>query len=1007
MAAVRCASLAERDGPVIAVVRLEASAELLTFTSVRAAIDALVAVLVDAAKIDAEAPVVGIGRGDERSLVDQLAQVGHPGQMLISSAAARAVDLAGAEIVLLPLGVHRLRDATSVRRLTQVVHPDLQIAFPPPRTLDRLAHNLRPETTSFMGRYDDIDALAAALEVPSVLTLTGPAGVGKSRLAVQALAGIVDRWPDGVWRVELDNIGEGETAFADAVLRALGVADDHGQPPLQRIIDHLVGADALLFLDGCEGVVGAAAEIVDTIRARCSGMTILTTSREQLRVRGEVVRSIGPLDRDESFALFVDRATAARATFDSTTTGHLVYDICRRLDGIPLAIELAAARVRSMGPEAILSGLDDRFRLLTGGTARTVPRHTTMLASIEWSYALLSDRERTAFCRLAVLTGGWDLSAAERVVGGGTIDVVDVLELVSSLADKSLVSVDVVGRHRFIESVAHFALDRLVESGEANDARRAHLEHFAAMAQTLGAVVESSADPAAIDALAAEEPNLRAAIDWAAATDPVLGRTIAVSLTPYWILRGQYREATRALDGGSDDPAALVALGQVRLLAMDAGAAFGMLDSTRALELAEGDERTKARALAHLGFVESYLGMPSGADRLTAARETAMRTGDAWARLWALVGEFWAKGIARDDHTAAAPVLEELEAFGVEHHNAFLDVISDLGRGLRAARVHGNVREAIGRLERALEGCRSLGEPVMEMFSVCAYAEALTLAGDLELAATQLLISERRLVRSARGRADVVTVAQAALCDAAGEDDAAHEHVSAALPGVRAVGASDLVAAALVVLGRRDPRVLDEALDLARALPNARLEGDALACRGDHIGALSARWAAGLLPASVDSLEGLAVETLGVRRPADAVKVLAACASARAGNGWARRPRDHDAVMQGIDDLRFALGSEFEDAWEQGATFDLDVAVRVAARTRAIRRSAELGWGSLTPAETAVVELVASGSSNPEVATRLHMSRATVKTHLLHVYAKLGVANRVALATAWAERPRA
>jgi predicted ATPase/DNA-binding CsgD family transcriptional regulator len=807
-----------------------------------------------------------------------------------------------------------------------------------------------------------------------------------------------------VWRVDLHSVAD--TDIADAFLRALAVSDDQGRSALDRILGHLAGRDLLLLLDGCEGVLAATANVVRAILAAAPNATVLATSREPLGVVGEVVRSLGPLESDAAVELFSDRAVMARSTFAESASRDVVGEICRRLDGIPLAIELAAARARSMSADAIRSGLDDRFRLLAGGASRTLARHATLLASIEWSYALLDESERIALRRLAVFTGGWTLSAAEHVVGWAPLAPVDVLDLLTSLVDKSLVLVAPDGRHRFSESVSHFALDHLITSGEADVARRRHLEHFVDVAARLGAVIERTADIDVVTQVAVEEANMRGAIEWAMATDPGGARAIAVALTPFWILRGAYRDARRALEPWTADAESLVALGQIHLLAMDPDAGFGMLHSTQGLQLAvaEADDRTQARALGHLGFVESYLGMESGPDRLTEARVFALRSADPWAHLWALGGDYWSTGIARDDHTAATSVLAEVEALGVRLDNAFLSVITDLGRGLRATRVTGNVRDATQRLQRALERCREIGEPVMEMFTVCAYAEALTLGGDRSRAREQLVLSERRLESSARGRSDVVTVALAAQDDAEGDDHSAHLRVTSALPAIRAVGAADLIAGALVVCGRAEPNVLAEALELARGLGNRRLEGDALACGGQHHEALACRWSAGLLPAATDSLEAVAVEAVAAKRPRDAAAVLAAAEAARGGFGWSRRPREAGAVADRLDRLRDELGDAFDAAWHDGAELDLAAAVRLATRGRTARAGREAGWGSLSQTETAVVELVATGLTNPEVATRLHMSRATVKTHLLHVFAKVGVASRAELAAAWATR---
>src|SRR5437763_3894310 len=396
-------------------------------------------------------------------------------------------------------GVHRLRDLGRPEHVFGLLHPDLPGDFAPLRSLDAVPNNLPGELTSFVGRRAELGQISELLGSGRLLTLTGAGGCGKTRLALQAAADLIDDHPDGVWWVELARL-EDPALLPAAVIAAIGIAEVPGRSPLDAMVGHLRDRSALLVLDNCEHLLDACAELADPLLRACPSLTIVATSRAPLGVPGEALwrvpsmslpaearrQPIGALDQSDAVRLFIDRALQVRPNFAITAANApAVAQICHDLDGIPLAIELAAARVRMLAPEQIASGLGDRFHLLTGGSRTVMPRHQTLEASIDWSHELLSEGERTLLRRLSVFAGGWTLDAAEEVCEGSGIDRYAVLDLLTGLVDKSLVTTDEQGaevRYGLLETVRQYAAARLATGGEVEAVRSRHLAYHAALA---------------------------------------------------------------------------------------------------------------------------------------------------------------------------------------------------------------------------------------------------------------------------------------------------------------------------------------------------------------------------------------------------------------------------------------------------------------------------------------------------------------------------------------------
>jgi predicted ATPase/class 3 adenylate cyclase len=438
--------------------------------------------------------------GQTLNRVARLQSVGHGQQTLVSHATYQLIRDTSPAATWADLGQHRLKDLLAPEQVWQVIHPSLPSQFPPLKSLDYLPTNLPRQMTSFIGREQEMAAVKSLLPSNSLLTLLGIGGAGKTRLAIQVGAEALENYKDGVWLVELAALAD-PALVTQEVAGVLGVREVAGRPLLQSVLEYLRDRLLLLIVDNCEHLLGACARLAQTLLASCPGLTILATSREPLGVageqpwripslltpepgdlQGEGTDMIAALMEYDACRLFVERATVQRHDFELTrTNGPVVAHLCRQLDGIPLAIELAAARVRSLSVEEINNKLDHRFRLLTGGSRTALPRQQTLRALIDWSYDLLTTQEKTLLRRVSVFAGGWTLAAAEQVGTGESIEDWEVLDLLTSLADKSLVLAEVQGqatRYRLLETVRQYALERLGDSGEAAAIRGRHRDCF-------------------------------------------------------------------------------------------------------------------------------------------------------------------------------------------------------------------------------------------------------------------------------------------------------------------------------------------------------------------------------------------------------------------------------------------------------------------------------------------------------------------------------------------------
>lgn len=499
----------------------------------------------------------------------RISAAGHGGQILVSRTTRDLVaDDLPPEVDLLDLGEHRLKDLATSHRLFQVLAPGLPREFSALRSLDARPNNLPRQLTSFVGREQELADGKAMLIAGPLVTLTGPGGVGKTRLALELAAEVLDSFDDGAWVVFLASLTDPAFVLQE-VATTMGAVEQPGRALIDTVLDHVRSRRLLLVLDNCEHVVRACAETADALLRAAPGLRIVATSREGLGISGEGlfpvpslsvpdpggVTSGDVLARSDAVRLFTERAMAALPSFRvSDQNARPVAQICQRLDGIPLALELAAARVRSLPVEQIAARLDDRFRLLTGSSRLTVPRHQTLRATMDWSYELLSEDERAILRRVAVFAGRCSLEAAEAVCAGRLVAGTDVLDGLSRLVDKSLVVAEAFegeARFRLLETVRQYGRDQLLESGEAADTQRRHRDWFLELAEE--AAPEFFRGPESASWLARldrEHDNLRAALQWSEDEpgEQRAGLRLAAALWRFWEIRGYLVEGRGWLD---------------------------------------------------------------------------------------------------------------------------------------------------------------------------------------------------------------------------------------------------------------------------------------------------------------------------------------------------------------------------------------------------------------------------------------------------------------------------
>lgn len=889
--------------------------------------------------------------------------------------------------------------------------------------------------TRFIGRASAIEDVCDLVDHRRLVTLTGSGGCGKTRLAIEVARQVGSNFDDGVPVVELAPVDNG-TLVASELASATGVSEAGGVPVLTLVCNRLADRNMLIVLDNCEHLVDACAEVVAELLKDCPGVRVLATSRTPLGVEGEVTwrvpslslpsfgtsDAVAEIEASESGQLLLDRARLALPGFaiDGDVADDVIA-ICRRLDGLPLAIELAASRLRALSARDLSEGLEYRFSLLSGSRLAP-PRQRTLKASIEWSYDLLDDRSRALLRRLSVFSGPFALDVVERVCTDELAPTPEVRRLLAELVDHSLVHLEdgPAPGYRLLESVRAYARARLAESGEESDYRDRHLDYV----RSVSAWYDSVADGEGIEgAHRAVEPILaevRSALEWAITSGRIDdGLTVAAELRMLWLDRDRNQEGrdwlNRLVQADLNHGRAGVSVARTRAQLATAHLCLFANDpitqeelSRQALDAATelGDRSLQSSALVHLGWAQIITDPDSARDVLQqgidlgheiddlpgvefgslALGTRALLTGDLRTARRVLAT---AVDIGRSRGSLGliygVPALGYVDALSGRPNSAVVamneyaaryEFMRVPGRNLEATMavmplvILGRWDDARERLRAIIEHARSVGNPPF-------YAQFHLAMVDHVLADHQACrngVHQLQGLLEIPGFAWLRTQASTWLGDtaaAAGDIDAAALHLNEAM--TVAAGTDNALGMCTAQLGLA--RLARRAGSTADASRHTRI---ALGC------ALDAEYRIGV----VDALETFA--TL----PGPDQGVLLACVEAeRARTGYARFPIDEPAFEAAVDSLG--------DIPERSSV-SLEQAIGLAMCGRSTDQRPSSGWASLTPAEMRVAELVAEGLTNPEVGERLFISRRTVQAHLSHIYGKLGISNRAELAAGFA-----
>jgi predicted ATPase/class 3 adenylate cyclase/DNA-binding CsgD family transcriptional regulator len=875
-----------------------------------------------------------------------LLATGHGGQVLVSGAACEL--LAGwlpGGLGLRDLGEHRLKDLGRPERVYQVTGPGLAEGFGPLRSLDdpALRHNLPSQVTSFVGRAAELAELRSLVSGGSrLVTITGPGGVGKSRLAIQVAAEVLDATGDGVWLAELAPVAEPELV-ARTVAAVLGVREEPGRPVLDTLADAVGDRSLLVVLDNAEHVLGAAAKLADAMMRCCPRACLLVTSREPLGTGGEHVFRVQPLPVPpadladptslaafESVQLFTERAAMRRQGFAlDEGNAAAVASVCVRLDGIPLALELAAARLGSLSVPEISSRLDQRLRLLTGGSRTALPRHQTLRAMIDWSYDLLNPEEQIVLDRLSVFAGGWTVTAAEAVTAAADGGEWRVLDHLSALVDKSLVQADEARgstRYRLLETVRHYATERLASrpGAELHQTRAAHRDYYLALVETAATHLRGPDEAAWLDRLEAEFDNIRAALAFCIA-DPGSaepGLRLAAGLRTFVFSRGHSGEVIRAL-----------------------GALLGRPDARQPTRYLARALITNCKLLTHFDRSPNIAAMAEEA--LTIAR-----------------------GLA--DDSLAADALAALNWF------SFLQ---------------GDLSAALARADEAIALARAAGNPTQLVVALGHRAVFKAETGDLDASVADY----QEVLSLARASGDnytlVVTLVNLGVDQiVAGEFPAALAYLQDALKVADAHGYQHLSAAAQMNLGfaylmKGDAasarRLLAGVLDRARATSEMTWVHSAL---------LGLALAAGVDgdPAVAATLHGAAdhqYEKAGQAFDAKESKMRAS-----------DHVRLRDALGEAAFNAAYARGRTLSQADAIAlATATAGPGPADAPAVTVGRATAGECAGLLSEREREIIALLAGGASDAQIAGHLYLSVNTVRSHLERIRDKTGARRRAEL----------
>lgn len=812
--------------------------------------------------------------------------------------------------------------------------------------------NLPHQVTSFIGREREINEIKRLLTATRLLTLTGAGGVGKTRLAVQVAADLVETCINGVWFIELAPLAD-SALVPQAVAAVLGVREQPGQPVLHSLKDHLRSKDILLVLDNCEHLIDACARLTDNLLHACPNLRILATSREALGISGETTWAVpslslpgvqdprptfAELPQYEAVQLFVERAVAMQPSFKLTAlNASAVAQVCQRLDGIPLAIELAAARVKVLKTSEIAARLDDRFHLLTISSRTALPRHQTLRAAIDWSYDLLTLPERVLLQRLSVFAGGCTLQAAEQVCTDQPerdgIFSSQILDLLARLVDKSLVVVDKQGgdtRYQMLETIREYAREKLLQSGEAERIQNQHLAFFTLLAESADEQLYTEQQVFLLNQLEREHDNLRAALSWSLSPkgNSRWGLRLACALAYFWEVRGYHQEGHEFLGAAfAQNPPdrtelhakALEKIGFLKFMQGDYPAGRSFLDASLDVyrELGSTSRRRLAHTLRLRGYLEVEVGEYETASELILQALDIMRELNDERGIMTCLSDLGACSLRAGEYARASEYLEEalLLSRGIDPRRRAMTLSGLSELALRQA----NLDRALELEEESLVLRREIGDKWGIAVSLGNLAWIALKQGDLDRTDTLLeeSIAIRRQVSDPGGIAWCLEkMAQVAL--------------------------------------------------LKALLKSARQRHENLQRAAHLFGAANA-----------------------LRKPGGSVIDLI------------DQP-EHEAQLAVV---REQLGAAtFKIATEEGEAMTLEQAIEYAlelppprketARPQTARQAAKQEFGGLTERERQVAALIAQGDSNREIAEELVLSERTIETHVENIFNKLGFTSR-------------
>jgi predicted ATPase/DNA-binding CsgD family transcriptional regulator len=904
---------------------------------------------------------------------------------------------------------------------------------------------LPAEVSSLVGRGPQIAAVLQGLRTARVVTLTGPGGCGKTRLALRAATLADGSFDDGAQLVELASLTDPALVPA-SVAEALGVPERDAANPMAAVVRALADRELLIVLDNCEHVLESAGQVAVALAGQCRRVRILATSRERLDVPGESVFPVPPLglpeDRSvravaasEAGALFITRARAASPAFTLDAGGAAaIAEVCARLDGMPLAIELAAARAPALGPAQLAARLEGYPGLLSGGAARP-RRHRSLEALVSWSYDLLSEAERCLLDRLSVLRGGFGLDVAEQVAAGEPLAAEAIAGLLASLAGKSLVQVqaDPVIRYRLLETVRQFAAGRLAASGEETAVHARLLRWALDVAGAAETALAGARGPGWSSGLSADQACIRAALSWAlGGAEPEAGRDLAAQLARWWIATGRYSEAGQFLTAAADVPGPAAPGIQARVLLGAAWSAYHLGNNPRAAPLAadgiacarqakepqlEAWGRNLLAGLAwHAGDADRIVAEVRASQGLSGQADPALA---ARAEILLANAALLAGDLADNERHGLLAIELARTATGQEGLALALTastMSAITGRGIQPATV------------AALDEAATMLSAHPDRFTETAMrhwrAELFATLGQLEAAETEIELCW------AAGRGGAVRLveflgplAEARVAAARGDITSAMGGLRRAADGARRVGIVMFLPAILADLACMAATTGDQctaaAADEARAALGGRRQAITAAAltyaegimawhRGELADAermvreATVHWhRCGNRMSACDGIELLGVLAAARERLTDAARLLAAAEAARPPLRYLAPgfTANRGAAARAVSQARDVLGDDrFTRAREEGQGLTLDDAVAHAARKGGGRKRPAAGWASLTPAERQVVRLAGEGLRNDAIARRLFIAPGTVKVHLSHIFAKLSITTRAELA---------